>query len=117
MAPKRGDRVAPPAGRGEWELRFATSEAARGWEALCQQSPANTATAWQELRSRSLLPVPTSRHHQLKGRLAYAAHRCVEMEQWQYEVTGAGRIWYLVDSVNHTLWLKYASAGHPKATE
>lgn len=24
------------------------------------------------------------------------------MEQWQYEVTGAGRIWYLVDAVNST---------------
>ena len=53
----------------------------------------------------------------MKGRLAYAAHGGVEVEQWQYEVTGAGRIWYLVDSVNHILWLKHASAGHPKATE
>jgi hypothetical protein len=34
VAPERGDHVAPPAGSGEWELRFATSEAAKGWEAL-----------------------------------------------------------------------------------
>lgn len=53
MAPKRGDRVAPPAGRDEWELRFATGEAAKGWEELCRQAPASTATAWKELRTRS----------------------------------------------------------------
>lgn len=106
-----------PAGRSEWELRFATGEAAQGWEALCQQAPANTAAAWHELRARSPLPAPTSRHHQLRGRLAYTAHRGVDMEAWQYEVTGAGRIWYLVDAANHTLWLRQAGAGHPKDTE
>jgi hypothetical protein len=39
------------------------------------------------------------------------------MEQWQYEVTGGGRIWYLVDKANRTLWLRYAGAAHPKDTE
>lgn len=117
MTPKRGERVAPPAGRDEWDLRFATSEAAKGWEALCQQSPANTAIAWHELRTRLSSPAPTNRHHQLKGQLSHGTHRGVEMEQWQYEVTGAGRIWYLVDTANRTLWLKHASPGHPKSTE
>jgi hypothetical protein len=67
MAPKPGDRVTPPAGRDEWELRFATSEAAKGWEELCRQAPANTAAAWHDLRTRSAQPTQTSRHHQLKG--------------------------------------------------
>lgn len=117
MAAKRGDRVAPPAGSGEWELRFATSEAAKGWDALCQQAAAGTATAWGELRRRPQQLAPTSRHHRLKGQLASAAHRGVYMEQWQYEVTGAGRIWYLVDTENSTLWLRHAGPGHPKDTE
>lgn len=117
MAPKRGERVAPPAGSDEWELRFATSEAAKGWEELCQQAAANTARAWHELRTRPSHPVATGRHHQLKGRLATAAHRGVDMEQWQYEVTGGGRIWYLVDTSSRTLWLRHAGLGHPKVTE
>ena len=117
MAPKRGDRVAPPAGGDEWELRVATSEAAKGWNALCQQAAANTATAWRELRARPQRPTPTSRHHQLKGRLATAIHRGTDMEQWHYEVTGAGRIWYLVDTANRTLWLRHAGPGHPKVTD
>ncbi|WP_039889916.1 hypothetical protein [Mycobacterium xenopi] len=117
MSPKRGDRVAPPAVRGQWELRFATSEAVKGWESLCQQAAANTAIAWNELRSRPQSPAPTARHHRLKGRLASGMHGGVQMEQWQYEVTGGGRIWYLVDVDKHTLWLRHAGPGHPRETE
>jgi hypothetical protein len=117
VVPKRGDRVAPPAGIGEWELRFATSEAAKGWEVFCQQAAANTVAAWHELRTRPERPVPTSRHHRLKGHLAAAAHRGVDMEQWQYEVTSGGRVWYLVDTDDRSLWLRHAAAGHPKDTE
>jgi hypothetical protein len=29
---KRGDRVSPPPVKDEWEVKFATSEAAKGWE-------------------------------------------------------------------------------------
>ncbi|BBU22941.1 Uncharacterised protein [Mycobacterium xenopi] len=103
--------------RGQWELRFATSEAVKGWESLCQQAAANTATAWNELRSRPQSPAPTPRHHRLKGRLASGMHGGVEMEQWQYEVTGGGRIWYLVDVEKRTLWLRHAGPGHPRETE
>lgn len=35
MSPKRGDRVAPPAAGDQWELRFATTDAAKGWDELC----------------------------------------------------------------------------------
>jgi hypothetical protein len=117
VAPKRGDRVAPPAGNREWELRFATNEAAKGWEVLCQQAAGNTAAAWHSLRTRPDHPPPTSRHHRLKGRLATAAHHGVDMEQWQYEVTSSGRIWYLVDTANRTLWLRHAGTAHPKDTD
>ncbi|MDG3015835.1 hypothetical protein [Speluncibacter jeojiensis] len=118
MSPKRGDRVAPPADpAGGWELRFATTDAVKGWDALCQQAPANTLTAWNELRAHPDALTPTSRHHQLKGSLATAVHGGGLMEQWQYEVTAGGRIWYLVDAARRTLWIKAAGTGHPKATE
>ncbi|MCE4267193.1 hypothetical protein [Rhodococcus globerulus] len=117
MSPKRGDRVAPPAVPGGWELRFATSEASKGWEELCQQAPGNSRAAWNELSSRPDKPVATPRHHQLKGSLATASHRGVQMEQWQVEVTGGGRVWYLVDGERRTLWFKVASTGHPKMTD
>ena len=28
-----------------------------------------------------------------------------QMEQWQYEVTGSGRIWYCIDGQKKTVWL------------
>ena len=41
----------------------------------------------------------------------------IELEQWQYEVTGAGRLWYCIDDTKRTIWLTEASPGHPRATE
>ena len=118
MSPKRGDRVAPPADpAGGWDLRFATTDAVEVWDTLCQQTPANTLTAWTELRARPDAPVPTSRHHQLKGSLATASQGGTTMEQWQYEVTAGGRLWYLVDTDHRTLWIKAAGTAHPKATD
>lgn len=84
---------------------------------LCQQAPANTLTAWSELRARPDAPAPTSRHHQLKGALATAARGGTTMEQWQYEVTAGGGLWYLVDIARRTLWIKAAGTGHPKPTD
>jgi hypothetical protein len=49
----------------------------------------------------------------LKGPLAHVDG----LEQWQYEVTGGGRIWYLVDIDKNTVWITYAGTGHPKATD
>ena len=40
-----------------------------------------------------------------------------DMEQWQIEVTGAGRIWYLVDPANRILWIRLATTGHPAETD
>jgi len=39
------------------------------------------------------------------------------MDQWQYEVTRSGRIWYCIDDKKKTVWLTQVSLGHPKATE
>ena len=41
----------------------------------------------------------------------------MQLEQWQYEVTGAGRVWYCPDRESRTVWLTDASVGHLKATE
>lgn len=38
-------------------------------------------------------------------------------DHWRIEVTGAGRIWYLVDPDKTTVWVDYAGPGHPKATD
>lgn len=62
-------------------------------------------------------PTPTPRQHQLKGSLATGEFDGRSLPRWQYEVTGAGRIWYLVDGERRTVWVQAASTGHPKATD
>jgi hypothetical protein len=52
-----------------------------------------------------------------QGDYATGLHRGVLLPQWQIEVTGGGRIWYLIDEDNHMIWIQYASLQHPKTTE
>ena len=72
MRGERGDRIAPPRRPGGWEARFATSEAAKGWEELCQAAPANTCEAWVVITER-----PTSPENP-PGSTACVARRVVE---------------------------------------
>jgi hypothetical protein len=39
------------------------------------------------------------------------------LDQWQYEVTAGGRIWYCPDPERSVVWLVAAGPSHPKATE
>lgn len=116
MSPKRKDRVAPPQVPGSWDIRFGTSEAAKGWGELCTQAPANTMKAWELMRSNPR-PDIDSRHKRLSGDLASRSFDGRMLEQWQIEVTGGGRIWYLVDDDAETVWVVQASCGHPNRTE
>jgi CubicO group peptidase (beta-lactamase class C family) len=94
-------------------MRSFNTPAAKGWEELCRQVPANIARAWAEIRVEPQ-PFPGSgRHHRLKGQLSTENG----LDQWQYEVTGGGRIWYLVDPDEQTVWITYAGTTHPKATD
>jgi hypothetical protein len=114
--PKRGDHVSPPTVEGEWDIRYGTTEAAKGWEELRRAAGGNARRAW-ELTRTAPGQDPGPRHDQLKGRLATAAHSGRELSQCQIEVTGGGRVWYLIDEDGRTVWLRYAGLGHPKETE
>lgn len=109
--------MAPPPGPDEWDIRFADNDSARGWEELCQQAPGNTLAAWVIMR-RNPAPIAQSpRQHRLKHGLKVRTLRGRVLEHWQIEVTGAGRVWYLVDLDKATIWIDDAGPGHPKATE
>jgi len=117
MSPKRGDRAAPPAVRGEYTIKFATNDAAKGWEDLCRQAAANARAAYEAIRDDPSPRPETERQHRLRHNLGWALHDGKRLEQWQYEVTAGGRVWYVVDPETRTCWLKHAGTGHPKATE
>src|SRR5581483_8345093 len=55
--------------------------------------------------------------HPLRGSVGTRTVNGEDMEQWQYEVTGGGRLWYVIDDAHGTVWLTEATTDHPKATE
>ncbi|MFI0941334.1 hypothetical protein [Streptomyces sp. NPDC021020] len=113
----KGDPVPPPPGKGEFEVKFTSRSAAVGWLELCRQAPGNTLDAWLQMRTGPAPVVPTPRHHRLKGDLAIGTRNGKTYPQWQIEVTGGGRVWYLFDENAATCWLVHAGTGHPKRTE
>lgn len=117
MSPGKGDPVAPPPGTGEYVIRYDSRKAVEGWRELGRQAPGNTYRAWLVMRTSPAPGVPTERHARLKGSLAVVLFRGEALPQWQYEVTGGGRIWYLVDERRRIVWLVRADTGHPKETE
>lgn len=45
------------------------------------------------------------------------SHRDVKgsrLPQWQYEVTGGGRVWYVANEANRTVWTVFAGRDIPK---
>jgi hypothetical protein len=115
VSPRRGERVAPPAAEDEWEIVYGNNDAAKGWEDLCRSAPGNTRAAWQDMRTRPRMR--DHRHGPLRGTLATGQLGGRQMDRWQIEVTGAARVWYLIDDDRQTVWLVHAGPGHPKATE
>jgi hypothetical protein len=116
MSPKRLDRVAPPPTGDEWDLRFGTTEAAKGWQELCGLTSNSTRDAFELMRSQPRPPQDATRY-QLRGDLSTRRFGGRVLEQWQVKVGSSGRIWYLPDDEKHTVWIVYASPAHPKDTD
>ncbi|HEX5496871.1 MAG TPA: hypothetical protein VFX70_20105 [Mycobacteriales bacterium] len=117
MSPKRGDRAAPPPTGDEYDIRFANNEAAEGWESLSRHAAGNLRRAFEKIRTTPRALDNSKRQHRLIGRLGVGTFKGHTLERWQFEVTGGGRIWYLVDDANGIVWITYAGTGHPKATD
>jgi len=117
MSARRGDRAAPPPTGDEYDLRFASNQAAVGWEELGRHAGPNLRRAFDAIRANPRSRSSPERHHRLKGSLATAMWKGEPLERWQYEVTGAGRVWYVIDDARRIAWITYAGPGHPEATD
>jgi hypothetical protein len=51
------------------------------------------------------------------GRLGTRVVNSEALEQWPYEGTSGGRLWYCIDDRRRIVWLTHASVGHPKSEE
>lgn len=106
----RRDEVRRPTG---WIVRLVDRQAGQGWAALLAHVPGNLDRAWVAITSDTRSPANPSRQHRLKFDLRSVKVDGVELEQWQYEVTGGGRIWYAIDDEIRTLWITQAGSGTP----
>jgi hypothetical protein len=84
---------------------------------LSRQATANLRRAFEAIRADPRPRSSPERHHRLKGSLGETVWKGEPLEQWQYEVTGGGRVWYVIDDVRRTAWITYAGTGHPKTTD
>ncbi|GAA2060625.1 hypothetical protein GCM10009839_84250 [Catenulispora yoronensis] len=111
---RRGDEVPRP---HPWSVRVKDRRAALGWRELLACVPDNLDRAWVAMTGypRGL----DGRQHRLKGDKAsvFITEASGLLEQWQYEVTGGGRIWYAIDDLHRTLWITEAGTGHPGQTD
>jgi hypothetical protein len=117
VSPRRGERAAPPPSEEEYDLRFASNQAADGWEELSRHAGGILRRVFDVIRADPRSRSSPERHHRLKGSLGTAVWKGEILERWQYEVTSGGRIWYLIDDTRRTAWITYAGTGHPKATD
>ena len=73
--------------------------------------------AWTDITANPRSMANPHRQHQLKAGLRAVKFGETELDQWQYEVTGGGRIWYAIDDETRTIWITKAATGHPGVTD
>lgn len=112
MTTRRGDTIPRPK---PWTVKAADLTAGKGWDTLASQHAEAADRTWIAITTD---PRRTdSRQHQLKGSLRTVTVGGKTLDQWQFEATGAGRVWYAIDDDERVLWVTAAGLGHPKQTD
>ncbi|MEV0852894.1 hypothetical protein [Nocardia fluminea] len=111
---KRGDELPRPK---PWRVIAQNTQAARGWIELQRSVIDALDRAWTDITANPRSMANPHRQHQLKAGLKAVKFGETELDQWQYEVTGGGRIWYAIDDDTRTIWITKASTGHPGVTD
>lgn len=117
MTGKRGSQAIRPAKNHEWTIRYTSREVATGWENLCKQQPGVMATLYDQLTEDPRTVNNQERQGQMTGDLSTANHHGDSLEQWQYEVSKGGRVWYAINDTTRVVWITKASARHPNETK
>lgn len=112
MTTKRGEEIPRPK---PWVVRAADLAAGKGWDKLIAQYPDAADRTWVAMTSDPRRV--DGRQHRLKGTLGSVAVGGATLDQWQCDVTGAGRVWYAIEDDGRILWVTQAGTGHPKQTD
>lgn len=114
-AAKRGELVPRPPKKTEYEIRFMTANARKGWQDLVATIRNPMAEAWDFLTRTPLTTTPTN--YRLKGELGLITRAGETHERWQLKPTaqGTARIWYYVN--DRTVFLEQVHTSHPNETK
>lgn len=112
---KKRELVPRPPRKSEYEVRYATSNAQKGWKDLVATIRNPMAEAWDFLTSTPLETTPTN--YRLKGELGIIRRGDTSFERWKHKPTakGTARIWYFVDG--RTVFLEQVHTHHPNETQ
>lgn len=111
----RDQKVERPTKKSEYEIRFASTSAQRGWNDLRSTIRGPLADTWDFLTRTPLAPTPTN--YPLQGALGVVTRDGVNHARWQHKPTAAGdaRIWFYVDG--QVVHLEQVHTRHPNATK
>ncbi|MFJ2521275.1 hypothetical protein ACIOWF_20095 [Cellulosimicrobium cellulans] len=114
-AAKKGELVPRPRKKIEYEIRFATADARKGWQDLVATIRNPMSETWDFLTRTPLNTTPTN--YRLKGDLATIKRAGAAFERWQHKPTvkGTARVWFYVDG--HTVYLEQVHTSHPNETK
>lgn len=115
MAAKRGELVPRPPKKIEYEIRYATTDAAKGWHDLAATIRNPLAEAWDFLTRTPLAKTPAN--YPLRGELGTITRGDTTHERWQHKPTlkGTARIWFFVKE--RTVYLEQVHTSHPNETK
>lgn len=107
--------VSRPVKKSEYEILFASSQAAKGWRDLVATRRNAMADAWDFLTRTPTVVTPTN--YRLRGELATVTYQGATYDRWQHKpsIRDGARIWFFVDG--RTVLLEDVHTAHPNETK
>jgi hypothetical protein len=111
----KSGRVERPTKKVEYELRFASAQARRGWSDLQATIRNSLVDTWDFLTRTPLVTTP--QNYPLRGELGVVTRNGLLHERWQHKPTlkGDARIWFYV--VDQIVYLEQVHTHHPNQTK
>lgn len=108
-------KVERPLRKNEYELRFATAQAQKGWLNLKATIRGPLAETWEFLTK-----TPTEKtlnNYPLRADLGFLTYKGKRYERWQHKPTrqGDARIWFFVEG--QVVYLEKVFTSHPNQTK
>lgn len=115
MVKKNADKVDRPTKKHEYQIRYASTGAKKGWRDLCATMRGPMSETWDFLTRTPSDRTPVN--YPLKGALATVTRDGRTFQRWQHKPTAKGdaRIWFYIEG--QTVYLEQVHTHHPHQTK